>query len=574
MPSPEDMKAALARKRAEREAAAARSHPPASESLQEEAPASRNGYHGDEPPPEDRQIISRPVSEPLQPRRIPREGTAMARREYGVGHEVQRALPHSVEAEQGVLGSMIIDPRQIIPLVRQRIDDGFFYVPAHQTVYTVACNLFADEGMFDLVTLTQHLRDLGQLDAVGGVPFVTSLYMFVPTSVNIAYYLEIVREKYILRQIIAVGTEAIRRAYEEQDEVNSLIEVVTERFTPLKTLGTLQTRLPCLKDLSLLTGENKPPRPPELVEGVLHQGSKLIVGGTSKGRKTYSLLDLAISVATGTPWWGFECQQGPVCYINFEIQESFFAERVETICKAKGVTLPPGMLMGWNLRGHGEGIERLMEELLVALRTMPFVLSIFDPIYKALGDRDENKAGDVASMLNELEKIAVQTGSAIGFGAHYSKGNQAAKESIDRIGGSGVFARDPDSILTMTPHAEPDAFTVDATLRNFRPLPPFVVKWDWPLFTRNNELDPEELKQQRKQGQNTSGQFKAKYTRDLLLEELSVIDGLKPSEAVKRLGQAEGVSRSKVYEFKNELQAKGLLIIRDGEWYRGKGNGS
>jgi RecA-family ATPase len=78
--------------------------------------------------------------------------------------------------------------------------------------------------------------------------------------------------------------------------------------------------------------------------------------------------------------------------------------------------------------------------------------------------------------------VAVRTGAAIAFGAHYSKGNQARKESIDRVGGSGVFARDPDSLLNFTRHEERDCFTVEMTLRNHPPQKPFVVKWEYPCF--------------------------------------------------------------------------------------------
>jgi hypothetical protein len=258
---------------------------------------------------------------------------------------------------------------------------------------------------------------------------------------------------------------------------------------------TRKSKLPTMRDLSTIIGDNIPPEPPQLVQGILHQGSKLIIGGTSKGRKTFSLLDLAISVQSGSTWWGHQCSQGRVCYINFEIQEPFFARRIEAIANAKNVPIYPGMLMGWTLRGHVDGIEKMVEDLLDELMDEKFALIIFDPIYKALGERDENKAGDVASMLNELEFIAVQTGAAIAFGAHYSKGNQASKESIDRIGGSGVFARDPDSILTMTAHEQEDCFTVDATLRNFPPIEPFVLHWQWPLFHNAHSLDPADLKQ-------------------------------------------------------------------------------
>jgi hypothetical protein len=166
-------------------------------------------------------------------------------------------------------------------------------------------------------------------------------------------------------------------------------------------------------------------------------------------------------------------------------------------------------------------------------------------------------------MLNQLEKIAVKTDAAVAFGAHYSKGNQALKESIDRIGGSGVFARDPDSILTMTAHEEPDAFTVDATLRNHAPIEPFVVKWAWPLFYRDEQLDPEQLKPAR------TGGRPEKYSPNLLLDELSVIDGARPKELCAKLDEEHGISRRNVYNLKEKLVKKGLLLVKDGLWFRG-----
>ena len=96
--------------------------------------------------------------------------------------------------------------------------------------------------------------------------------------------------------------------------------------------------------------------------------------------------------------------------------------------------------------------------------------------------------------MNELEELAVRTGAAVAFGAHFSKGNQALKESIDRISGSGVYARDPDSILIFTRHEEQDCFTVELTLRNHPPQKPFVVRWEYPLFVPESLLDPTKLK--------------------------------------------------------------------------------
>lgn len=137
--------------------------------------------------------------------------------------DISRALPASPEAEQGVLGSMLISPRDVIGECVEKITEEFFYVPQHQTIYTVLVELWKAQQLIELITFTQVLRDRNILDAVGGASFVTSLFTFVPTAANLTYYLEIVREKYILRQMIAAGTEYVRRAYDEQDEVNELL---------------------------------------------------------------------------------------------------------------------------------------------------------------------------------------------------------------------------------------------------------------------------------------------------------------------------------------------------------------
>src|SRR4029077_14277685 len=144
--------------------------------------------------------------------------------------DIQRTPPHSVEAEQGVLGSMLISPRDAVAEAVEKITDEYFYVPAHQAIYNALVDLWNAGQAIDLITVTQVLRDRNLLEGVGGPSFVTSLFTFVPTAANIGYYLEIVRDKYILRQIIAAGTESVRRAYEEQEEVGALLDEVEQKI--------------------------------------------------------------------------------------------------------------------------------------------------------------------------------------------------------------------------------------------------------------------------------------------------------------------------------------------------------
>jgi AAA domain len=232
--------------------------------------------------------------------------------------------------------------------------------------------------------------------------------------------------------------------------------------------------------------------PPDIIEGLVHAGGKVEIGGASKSFKTWLLIDLAVSVATGAAWLnGYTTTKGRVLYVNFELPDPFCAKRLQTVCDERQLKLEPGMLSVLNLRGHVKDWPQLQQQFVPG----QFVLIILDPSYKLLRGRDENKAGDIAALLDEFEVLAVQTGAAVAFGAHYSKGNQAQKESIDRVGGSGVFARDPDTILAFTKHEERDCFTVEMTLRNHPPQDPFVVKWEFPLFSVETLLDPTKLKQ-------------------------------------------------------------------------------
>src|SRR5438876_4045516 len=148
----------------------------------------------------------------------------------GSAQDIHRTPPNSVEAEQGVLGSMLLSPRDTIAECVEKINEAYFYIPAHQTIYTVLVELWNAGQGIDLITFTQVLRDRNVLDAVGGPAFVTSLFTFVPTAANITYYLEIIRDKYILREIIAACTESVRRSYEEQDEVNNLLDEVEQKI--------------------------------------------------------------------------------------------------------------------------------------------------------------------------------------------------------------------------------------------------------------------------------------------------------------------------------------------------------
>jgi hypothetical protein len=173
-----------------------------------------------------------------------------------------------------------------------------------------------------------------------------------------------------------------------------------------------------------------------------------------------------------------------------------------------------------------------------------------------MGKRDENSAGDIGTLMNALELLAVRSQAAVVFGSHFAKGNPATKDSIDRISGSGVFARDPDTILTLTGHEEEKCYSVEPTLRNFVPVDPFVVKWEFPLMSRKTALDPKKLK---KAG-GCPKQFEASQLLLNLQEPCTNKDWMETTMA------ETGMSKRTFQKLKRELLDQGKIIKKNNLW--------
>lgn len=258
--------------------------------------------------------------------------------------------------------------------------------------------------------------------------------------------------------------------------------------------------------------EIKEEEPDEIIEGVLHKGCKMILGGSSKSRKSWSLLDMAISIASGTEWMGFQCKKAKVVFINMEIHKAFLQKRIRDIVQAKNLVPSDVKNTLYCIHRRGRPIDaielaKLIHKKVTRLRGVTAV--IIDPIYKTLNGLDENKAGDIGVLMNTFDSMAYIDDISVVFAAHFAKGNSAERESIDRVSGSGVFARDPDSFMTMTRLQEPrtkrgqkkaapiknieNIFQVDCHLRHHVPIESMNVVWNYPIFSRMEEEEEIDL---------------------------------------------------------------------------------
>ncbi len=136
--------------------------------------------------------------------------------------------PHSVEAEQGVLGCVMLSPRECIGTCVEFLVEGAesFYDLRHRAVYETMLEMFVGNIPIDLITLQQRLSNKGQLEGVGGLVYLASLPDAVPSAANLRYYLDIVQEKQTLRKMISTCTEVVSRAYQHRGSVNQLMDEV------------------------------------------------------------------------------------------------------------------------------------------------------------------------------------------------------------------------------------------------------------------------------------------------------------------------------------------------------------
>ncbi|MGL5207134.1 MAG: replicative DNA helicase [Acidaminococcaceae bacterium] len=136
---------------------------------------------------------------------------------------IDRVPPQNIEAEQAVLGAMMID-KEAISKATEILRENDFYRQDHRAVYQVIVELFSKNQAVDMVTVTEALKRESKLEDVGGIQFITYLANAVPTAANITYHARIVEEKSLLRQLISVSTQIAGSGYEGAEDVNTLLD--------------------------------------------------------------------------------------------------------------------------------------------------------------------------------------------------------------------------------------------------------------------------------------------------------------------------------------------------------------
>lgn len=249
-------------------------------------------------------------------------------------------MPESLAAEAAVLGSMIIDPScigQVVEVAKR----GSFYRLEHQLIFDALVHLYQNQHgeAIDGVVLRDELERRQQMEAVGGVAYLTKIVESVPSSANVLYYTQIVADKALLRQLIAAATETLQQAYDQASDVTQILDQAEQRVFAV-TEKKVSTSAESLKDLVARAYELIEKREGTHITGLstgfhelddltcgLQPGEMIIVAGRPSMGKTSLALNIAEHIGV--------VEKIPIAIFSLEMSKHVLAERF--LCSQSGI---------------------------------------------------------------------------------------------------------------------------------------------------------------------------------------------------------------------------------------------
>ena len=226
---------------------------------------------------------------------------------------MDRLPPHSIEAEQGVLGCALLSSNECMGVCIEKFKAGseVFYDLRHRHIYELFVEMYDHKEAIDLVTVQQRLKDRNQLESVGGLSYLSSLQDAVPSAANLTYYADILREKHLLRRMIQTCTGVVGRVYEHQGEVDALLDEV-ERDVLRISEERVEASTNTIKDLvhraintieiyhqrqGMLTGIGTGFVDLDKMTSGLHEGEMIVIAARPSTGKTSLAMNIAEHVA-------------------------------------------------------------------------------------------------------------------------------------------------------------------------------------------------------------------------------------------------------------------------------------
>jgi len=304
-----------------------------------------------------------------------------------------------------------------------------------------------------------------------------------------------------------------------------------------------------------------------IINGLLREGETMNVIAAPKVGKSWLTLDLALSVAVGRPWLGvYSTRKGDVLILDNELHPETSAWRVPQVAQARGV--PPEeygrSVFIENLRGRLVDVFG-MAPYFEAIEPGRYKIIVLDAFYRFMAHgMDENDNAGMAAVYNQIDRYAERLGCAFVLIHHTSKGVQGNKSVTDVGAGAGAQSRAADAHLVLRPHEEDGVIVLDAAARSWPPIDPVCLRWDFPVWTPAEGLDPTALKSE-KGGKRDN---KPQHTPTSFVEAFVRTEPATRSTIIERAVKA-GLSQWRADQLLRTADSDGLMV-REGSGGRNK----
>lgn len=344
-----------------------------------------------------------------------------------------RSIPHSVEAERGTLGCILLDPQPNMALCLEKVRVAeTWYDLRHRSIWTALLYLYEQKTAIDAITLQQRLKDQQELDAVGGLAYIMGLGESVPSAANISYYLDIVLDKYLIRSSIRECVRLSDLAYEWEESADEYLDAVQQTLNTLaihryraNVVSVKVMAQECVADIERALEQKK------AIDGIptgftdldklccgLHPKELIILAGrTSTGKSSLAFnvaehiaLDLKLAVgifslemAAKSIVYRMICSRGRVNSRN--IREGFLSERdFPKISKAAGMLAGAPIYIDDERGGTSLQIRakarRMQQDYGIKVFIIDYLQLVHSPRHR------EKRHNEVADVANDLQTLA------------------------------------------------------------------------------------------------------------------------------------------------------------------------
>ncbi|MDM8005328.1 MAG: AAA family ATPase [Phycisphaerae bacterium] len=402
-------------------------------------------------------------------------------------------LPQSLEIEKAILGEMCVDAAALEAGLAQLSADAFM-APANRIIFAALGRLHQRGDDVDFLTLRNELSRSRQLEEAGGVDAVVQLGESVASPDHAVTHIRSLLDLHRARQWFMFAREIQQEVTRPDHNLADLEKRFGEQVAEWQDHRTDMIRPAYIPATTMIEGNPELRQP--IIEGLLRRGEVMNVIAPPKLRKSWLVLNLLLSVASGRHWLHFPTYPGRCLLIDNELHAQTLARRIPRVMQV--MDLAPediaDRLFVESLRGRLCDIYE-MAGYFNAIKPGTFDLIVLDAWYRFQPKgEDENSNAAICAAYNQLDRYAAHLDCCFVVIHHASKGVQTGKAVTDVGAGAGAQARAADAHLILREHAKPNAVVLEAAVRSWPPVEPIALRWEFPTWTTARDLDPTDLK--------------------------------------------------------------------------------